>query len=343
MIEFGSDFHFIPELLHASNNKNFPESKLRFFANGRQAIEALILQEKWQRIWVPAYFCYEVIASVASTGIQIMLYDDHPLNNDDENLLSSLQFKDGDVLLRVNYFGLRDFRTNSQLPVPVIEDHTHDLLSSWAINSDAKWCVASVRKTLPVAAGGILWSPVNACLPKQPSISCGCESMSVLRYEAMKMKMAYLNHGGNKAEFREKYMSSEDVLCNLAISGMDPISSEIACNIDLAEWTSHRKDNWEYANMLLKSRFTVLQPQGILSVNPFSLVIYFDDSLERDRFRSYLINHIIYPAILWRLPNESLFADALDFSRRMISIHCDARYNRNDIEKMCSIINSYYD
>lgn len=341
MIEFGSDFHFIPELLHASNNRNFPESKFRFFANGRHAIEALILQEKWHRIWVPAYFCYEVVASIAGTGIQIMLYDDYPLNNDDDNLLSSLQFKDSDVLLRVNYFGLRDFRSNKRLPVPVIEDHTHDLISRWATNSDAKWCVASVRKTLPVAAGGILWSPVNACLPKQPSISCECESMSIMRYEAMKMKSAYLNHGGNKTEFRKKYISSEYVLDSLQISGMDTISCEIACNIDLAEWTSRRKDNWEYANMLLKSRFNVLQPP--LGVNPFSLVIYFEDSLERDRFRNYLINHNIYPAILWRLPNESLFADALDFSRRIISIHCDARYNRNDIEKMCSIINSYYD
>ena len=339
MIEFGSDFHFIPDLLLASNNRNFPESKFRYYANGRHALEALILQEKWQRIWMPAYFCYEVIESVANTGIQIKLYDDHPLRNDDESLISSLQFKDGDVLLRVNYFGLRDIRTNKQLSVPVIEDHTHDIISNWAINSDASWCIASVRKTLPVAAGGILWSPVNACLPEQLPISCECENVSAMRYEAMKMKGIYLSHGGDKSVFREMYISSENVLDNIAISGMDTISKGIVNNIDLCNWTSYRKANWEYTNILLRSRFNILQPQSVLGVNPFSLVIYFEDSLERDRFRNYLINHNIYPAILWRLPSESLFAEALDFSQRMISIHCDARYNINDIEKMCSIIN----
>ena len=64
---------------------------------------------------------------------------------------------------------------------------------------------------------------------------------------------------------------------------------------------------------------------------------------ERVLLRQYLIKNCIYPAILWEIPDNSDFINALDFSKRMLSIPCDARYNQEQIKRMCSIINSFYD
>lgn len=61
----------------------------------------------------------------------------------------------------MNYFGLRTSRSNQSLPIPVIEDHSHDLLGRWPLYSDADWCIASIRKTLPTIEGGMVWSPKN--------------------------------------------------------------------------------------------------------------------------------------------------------------------------------------
>ena len=62
----------------------------------------------------------------------------------------------------------------------------------------------------------------------------------------------------------------------------------------------------------------------------FSLVLLFQTELERNRIREKLIQNNVYPAILWRVPNtvdESVF----NLSVRMLSIHCDSRYNGKEI------------
>src|SRR5659263_87127 len=73
MKEFGSDFHY-----YATNDFKVENelSKLdaSFYANGRQAIQDLIENNSWKRIWIPTYYCYDVIDSIKATGITIKLY-----------------------------------------------------------------------------------------------------------------------------------------------------------------------------------------------------------------------------------------------------------------------------
>jgi hypothetical protein len=69
----------------------------------------------------------------------------------------------------MNYFGLRT-PPDLELPegVEVLEDHSHDPVSAWAEQSSADFCLASLRKTLPINDGGALWSPVGHRLPPAP-------------------------------------------------------------------------------------------------------------------------------------------------------------------------------
>ena len=66
----------------------------------------------------------------------------------------------------------------------------------------------------------------------------------------------------------------------------------------------------------------------------------FDNNQDRERYRKYLIQNNIYPAILWQI-SDTASKDSIDFGNRMLSIHCDARYGRISIEKMCEIISQY--
>ena len=162
MEEFGSDFHFIDG--YKGLGVFFQQhSDALFYATGRHALEALYKHERWKRIWIPDYFCYEVIAYLLKSGMDVAFYNDNPLVCKSD--FSDLDFRDGDALMRVNYYGFKAKRTNDDIPVPVVEDHTHDLMGQWAINSDADWCFGSLRKTLPVAMGGMLWSPKRLTLP----------------------------------------------------------------------------------------------------------------------------------------------------------------------------------
>lgn len=340
MIEFGSDFHFCDYTLLKDPDVF---DSIRYYASGRHALEAIIKQEKWKRIWVPAYFCYEVIGHISSLGIEVKLYDDNPLQFEDDILLSSLNYEKEDVLLRMNFFGLREKCSNKHIPIPVIEDHTHDIISDWALNSDADWCIASIRKTLPVAAGGILWSPLKKDLPQQIESTKYCEQMANIRYEAMQMKREYLKEGGDKNIFRNKYILSEELIEKLSLSGMDKKSSEIFQSIDINRWTLIRKENWIAAYNILSNKFCILKPQNTNNFNPFSLIFVCKSLVDRENLRSYLIKNSIFPAVLWKVPEDTAYDNALNFSNRMLSLHCDARYTKNDIEQMCKIISAYYD
>ena len=341
--EYGSDFHRCDHDFRGPSNFCDVLGCTRWYACGRHAIEALIRQEGWKRIWMPAYFCYEVIGHVRSVGIEVMLYDDYPTRTDDDEVVRNLPYQNGDVLLRMNYFGMRKKRTSKGIAVPVIEDHTHGLITDWALGSDADWCVASLRKSLPVAAGGVLWSPKGRQLPDAVGETDDCRQMAKMRYEAMTMKAEYLRYGGDKEAFREKYLDSEERIDNLALSGIDAESMEITRALNVKQWTDLKRDNWLFAKGLLDYRFNVLGSEREDYWQPFSLVLLMESAEERESLRRYMIQHCLYPAILWRMPEDSPFAEAKDFADRMLSVHCDIRYSRNDIAEICKIINGYYD
>lgn len=343
MIEFGSDFHKCDADFQGTSNYFDVLGDVRLYATGRHAIEAILLHGGWKRIWVPAYFCYEVIGYIRSIGIEVCLYDDFPLSENENIVIRNLPYVEGDVLLRMNYFGLRSTRSNKGFPILVIEDHTHGLISNWAFKSDADYCIASLRKSLPIAAGGILWSPKQLELPNQINVSVECRDMAMLRYDAMNLKTVYLNEGGDKSNFRDKYIKSEECIDNLRLAGMDYESEKIVRGMNINLWLYLKRDNWHLAKGLLDKRFCILESTEDDLWYPFSLTLLCKSNSERERLRKYMIGNCIYPAVLWKLPNDSLFVRAKDFSERMLSVHCDARYDNVDIHQMCNVLNGFYD
>ena len=176
MKEFGSDFHYIGPCNIKGKSIYEYFTSANYYADGRQALIHLYKSQGWKRLWVPEYFCYDVITSLKAAGIDIVFYTDIPDCQDDditlELILKKGYFQPTDAVLRVNYFGFRACRRSEYLPVAaVIEDHTHDLIGDWSRNSTADWCIASLRKTLPIPEGGILWSPKGLKLPDPPASS----------------------------------------------------------------------------------------------------------------------------------------------------------------------------
>lgn len=337
MEEFGSDFHFI-NAFRGSDAFSRHFAKARFYASGRQALVALYRYKYWKRIWMPDYFCYEVIGGLLKSGMNIVFYQDNPWVIKED--FSDLDFQEGDALMRVNYYGVKAKRSSKAIPVPVVEDHTHDLTGDWALQSDADWCFGSLRKTLPLAMGGVLWSPKGLQLPINTPLTDECSRIASERYEAMRMKTEYLMKGGDKELFREKYVRTEEMIDTMSLSGIDVESYNIVSDFNVKLWTETKAENWHRLSECLDNRFKILAYEDKPGVHPFSVVMILDNQEEREKFRHYLIQNAIYPAILWRVP-EHASSEAVDFSNRMLSIHCDARYSRDAIQRMSEIINRY--
>lgn len=338
MIEFGSDFHFITqgEGKDSTFYDFFPSAQ--YYADGRQAIINLYKHQGWKRLWVPEYFCYEVLDSLHAADLNLALYCDYPAANDSE-YINQILFRDGDAILRMNYFGTRGFRSNLTINVPVVEDHTHDPIGDWARNSDADWCIASLRKTLPIPEGGILWSPIGHSMPQEPLNSADNEIIGRRRWNAMKLKAAYLS-GENldKSVFREEMLDTEVFFDSASISSIDCITKDYLNSFDLLDWNRRKQLNWMELGSLSADHFKLLLPEND-DCNAFSYTILCDSVGYRDYLRKLLIKNSIYPAILWDVPD---YASPLirDFSSRMLSLHCDARYSIEEIQQMKSIVES---
>ena len=167
--EYGGEFHW-PDLNYQPGAPIVPERN-RLFASGRDALSALfelgIGTHGWRRLHLPGYFCQKVVAAAMSTGLEVVLYADSPLQP--EPSLPQGPMQPEDVVLVVNYFGLRRAPKAESLavgPATLIEDHTHDPWSRWASTSTADYCMASLRKTLPITDGASVLSPRGHQLPK---------------------------------------------------------------------------------------------------------------------------------------------------------------------------------
>ena len=338
MIEFGSDFHYIDSYNSGRAHLTDVFRNATLLADGRQCIVSLIRQSGCRRVWMPDYFCYEVIETIKQqTGIEVVLYADNPLV---EQKVETLPFKEGDVLLRMNYFGMRDIRRNKDVPVPVIEDHSHDPFGHWALYSNADWCISSIRKSLPLPEGGMMWSPKDHDLPEVQQSSEENEKIAAIRWEVMEMKSDYLaGKEVSKEEFRKKYIETEEWFDTAEPSLIDERTKQfISKQFDLNLWLGAKRRNWMLLSSLVnKKRCEVLTAEHE-SCTMFSLVILLENKDKRDKVRKNLIEKAVYPAILWNVP-VTASESSKSFSERMLSIHCDGRYNEEDIRQLAGILN----
>ena len=339
-MEFGSDFNTVINFRLKAFHPYLPE-KSSFFANGRQALLSILKHNNFKRIWIPNYYCYDVVDYLRNENIEILFYHQWPRlsSNKIYGSIGSISFAEGDVLLRVNTFGLNKFKADaSSFAVPVIDDITHDLCGQSAISSTADWCFASLRKTLPIPEGGILWSPKNHALPSLPQATDEINHIVKRRAEAMALKTSYLkNLINNKEEFLHQFQTTEHELVNSQISCISNSTKDFLLHFDIQRWYLQKKLNWLLLSEISSDKAVVIKPDNIETCYPLSLLLLFNTPRQRDIAKEKLISKAVYPAILWKLP-VTASVEAMQFSETMMSIPCDARYNQDDILHLKSII-----
>lgn len=340
-MEFGSDFHKICYKEGKSILDFFPHYNL--YALGRHALFEIVKNLNLKRLWVPSYYCRESLECLDILPVSIIFYPSSPEINPIFSA-KNLPVKADDGLLIFNYFGRWGNLNTPEINCHIIEDHSHDLLCHWALNSNADWCFASLRKTIPISEGGILWSPSNFSLPSRPSDSHAHNGNAKRRQEAMEMKGSYLKGDSiEKDIFLTIYRETENFFDILDPSPLNQKDREFLASFDVSSWYHDKKLNWitiasSFASSSSPKIFgydTFMQDSN--SITPFSLVLLFKNLSCRNTFRADLISKEVYPAILWNLPFNT-DKDAFDFSQRMLSVHCDGRYTIQDMNELGKII-----
>lgn len=349
--EQGSEFHWITYPVAPSSPMPWGKSHL-FLGSARHALKKLLkyglVTRNWKRLWIPSYFCQEVVSSLLSADIELSLYPDCPSN--DSPQLDRIETRPGDVVLVINFFGLRTKNSidRSYLHnMEVIEDHSQDPWSDWARTSNADWCIASLRKTLPLPEGSVLWSPAGHELPAAIPATAAHEKASLEKFTAMVLKRLYLEgYPVEKDTYLRLLLSGENQLGAGEVSGMLDWTRSLLSSFPVTGWRNLRRRNHHVlsAELFNLTGVEVLQPRTGLDTCPFSGILVFDSPQKRSRVREKLIASRVYPAILWPLEKPAVAGISQkdqEFSQRMLSIHCDMRYDETDMKYVASLIKKY--
>jgi hypothetical protein len=310
------------------------------FYTGRHAIRYLIdaiqIEKRYATIWLPEYYCQHVTAWLKQVYSNIKTY---PINPFDEKttLDTSVFSSSSDIVILNNFWGVYNYSITEGTDRPIyIEDHSHGWLSKSCLESTADYCFASLRKTLPIALGGIAWKPKGK-LPQleqqsseQPDFTVAWDRIT----RAMEMKTALLNGATQytKPDYLNLVAKYEHFLHQqYTVVQMQETHQLIIEEFLLKDYRSYKKAN-------LTAVTTTLAPSSIFKIIPcqnnftFGLELVFTERSAFNELKSYLIQHHIYPSELWPDNIEDKF---------LLNIHIDFRYTKTDMKHIAATLNNW--
>jgi len=346
--EVGSEFDWPDvEWGGSSASRVWPAGEL--FSSGRAALLALAQLRGGDRprLHLPTFFCAEVVVAL-SGAYEVVRFSDLP--SEDAPDFATLGARPGDHVLAVNYFGVRE-RTpwdewrREHTDVVVIENHTHAPLSAWARSSRSDYAVASVRKTMPVPDGALIWSGSGRPLP---SPAAPPPRGAYEKLEAMLVKRAWL-HGadGPKERFRELQVAGEGGLEHPSLCRATAATSQLLASLDAAALFDRRQRN--VADLLQRTSglpergWRPLFTSWAEGATPFNFVLVCRTESLRDRLLEFLVTHAVFPAVHWRAPDDEPRADARarDLAGRVLTISADHRYGPADLRRVTEILAAF--
>jgi len=343
--DIGSSFFELkpndPEHIVLTENLVQLSSTFTFYYSGRNAFLAVLndIENKTtiNKIWLPSYYCDTVINLINKNFKNVTYYDIDPFNFENEIDVTEFANKE-DIVILNNFWGLSTFKeySNSKEKPIIIEDHTHGWLSNQSLNSNANYCICSLRKTYPIPLGAIAWMPIKNSkqTPYKKEIDTAINKAYLNFYTSMKLKRAFIKVKKNtKDEYLNLLNNGESILCksNSYIKPnnelLDQINKYLTCNPNLVKVNNFN----QIINSIGKTtKFKILKREGF---TPFGLLLLFKNEKLFISFKNWLISNNIYPAHLW--PNTKTESEW----KYLLNLHIDFRYNKEDISYLVEKIN----
>ena len=339
--EQGSHFHHVSGF----QGGNIPPwREARFYYSGRPAINDLLASlspGRDRQVWMPSHYCDDVVNPIIWAGHPRRYYDGNVLTGFDIPLS---KIRANDIFISNCYFGVdvlpaEDIQRVRERGAVIVEDHSQDPYAQLSFSSTADYAVASLRKSLPLPDGGVLWSPVGLPLPQTELLT---PPVFPPRLGGMLAKRLYLQgEFDEKDVFREWFGASERDFTEAGLWGMSAYSLSTLQHFDITGWRQRRAENHRVLSEAIVRRDIAVMHRGRSDESPMGLVMLLPTHQAREALRAHLIAHRIYPVVYWphipEVPSE-LAGQAWDFVDRMLFLHMDARYAEDDMLRIAEVI-----
>ena len=375
-MELGSEFHIDLTGTRIQRNTiyNLLDKYNTFYTDyGRTAIALLYRHlceksdERSRKVLLPSYICKSVLDPFEKENI--VFYDLKENFEIEETVLCGLLRTgdfDGGILFLMHYFGvLQNEETLQQIQllcrehdVTVIEDVTHSLLTKERTIGD--YCIASLRKWMPVPEGGVIYS--NNELPEEwQELE---HARSSYKIDAMVLKQIFLGQADGYRElenvelineaYRRMFVEEEKKIGkHKEFFALSDLSAFLLQCEDMEEIRERRMANYRLLGELLKQNGMELygwQQNGQSTrkiqegrVVPFTAILSLKNA-DRDRFRNYLAEHKIYCAVHWPIETEEQYqyAKVSEWAENLISLPIDQRYGEEHMWYLAETITEYF-
>lgn len=344
LLGIGSSFNAVEaRTLENFNLENYIK-KYQLFYTGRHAIRHLIdhLQETKtiSKIWLPNYYCQHVTAWLKQVyQNSIETYSINPFEI--KTSFNSYHFASSeDIVILNNFWGIYNYHLPQEKNKPIfIEDHSHGWLSDSCLHSNADYCFASLRKTLPVPLGGIIWSNKNS-LPEKSKNFKEQRDFTIAWNEILKaMKLKTKKLHGDESILNQEYLQLiaeyEQFLHEQhQVVTVQQEHGNVLKTFLNKDYRSYKSVNLSYLIPQIKTNnfFQIISLKKDFS---FGLHLVFKDRAVLNMLKSDLIRNKIYPSELW--PDN-----AIEFELKfLLNIHLDFRYSKKDMDFIAITLNNW--
>lgn len=303
--------------LELSRGREFYPDLLRL-NTGRNALEYIIRQKKYTKLYLPYFTCEVLLEPLVKLGVDYAFY------RIDESLNPIIDFdiEPGAAFLYTNYFGIKqDPIKGLSLKIKnLIVDNSQAFFSEPLAGVDTFY---SCRKFFGVPDGSYLH--INRKINKKFPVDHSVERASHL--------LKSLDRG-TEYGYRD-YVANNVSLENNDIKIMSPLTKRILSGIDYEECAQARERNYNFLHKHLKE-FNLLNAD--ISKHTAPLVYPF---LYNDRhLKVHLIQKKVFVATYWpnvfKWTTKQMFENYLAYN--LVPLPIDQRYNLQDMFLMLNIL-----
>lgn len=317
-----------------------PMPNTYYYASGRAALYQILksLRTKCQKVWFPDWLCHTMVEAAEKAGFECQYYELNQEYKVSVEALDAKGYRDGDVVLMINYFGLQDLVESTKMikstypHVIVIED---DVQAFYCFIEDqnpyADYRFTSPRKAFGIPDGGLVSTQHEMPWVSEPN------TFASLKIQAGVMKSNRSEGGIKDEDYLALFEKGSELIDVSYDSVMSEDGQKLFAGTDFLKVQQCRKENADY---LLEGLKTLgIDPLIEVPVNktPLFIPIFLEN---RSEVRKKMFSHQVFCPIHW--PSEGLMLrNGMEMAEHELSLIIDQRYGIEDMNTILNLLNNH--
>lgn len=308
-----------------------------YYASGRAALYQILksLKNRVNKIWFPDWLCHTMVEAAQKAGYEYEFYELSDKFVATVDALDAKGFKDGCLVLLINYFGLQDLTITAKaikdtFPYAiVIED---DVQAYYCLaeetNPYADYRFTSLRKTFPSPDGGLVYT-------KHPMpIATQSNTFAKYKVEAGVMKSHRGKNGIKDEDYLALFEKGSELIDDNYESVMSRDSEMLFAGTDRQRIKQKRQENAAY--LLEELKYLGIKPMIEVPKDkvPLFVTVWLED---RNTIRKRMFQNEVFCPVHWPLEGLLLKKGA-EMAQHELSLIVDQRYSKKEMDLIISLL-----